>query len=297
MSKYNVNDMYMHAVGAGKRLLSNFSADFWQEYVNNYSTYDALFRRSFLSFRYFLQADGETIAQVTDNFILDVKSHLMVNAKKYEELYRIYVIPDEDLNLTDNYYLEEKMDRNTTHNNNTTQATYTDKVDETMGARSDSGSITYAEQTNTDTNSLGEQKNESKLTKGAQTTTSTNKVAPYDSDDFKNDSQSEVVEGQRVDDTKETIGAKTDTLTRVIGGKTDTTSSTQGAQTNSTTMTNGARSGSDSGTGTEDYTLTRRGNIGTLAPVDMLVKHTDYWTVYEFYTMIFRDIAKELLLI
>ena len=57
MKQKTVNDMYAESKVKGIALLSEYNAVFWQDYVNNHAKYDALFRRMFYSFRYFLQSE------------------------------------------------------------------------------------------------------------------------------------------------------------------------------------------------------------------------------------------------
>ena len=82
-----VKDMYESAVLKDTALLSTYSGDFWNEYIQNHKEYDRLFMRMFKSFKYFLQDGSESIDVVLTNFVEDVKLHLMVNSKKYSELY------------------------------------------------------------------------------------------------------------------------------------------------------------------------------------------------------------------
>lgn len=225
-----VKDMYT-ALTSGQKLLSNYGADFWEEYRNNSAKYDKLFVRLYRSFKYFLQDGDENITSLTAEFIDDVYNHLMINDKKYSELYRIYVVDDTKYSLLDNYNMTEEMDKDTSSSDTNT-----------YGSRSDSGSDT----------------------RGAQSNSVTNTVAPYNTNTFQNDNKSDESIGQRMDSNSYTKGQQQDTL---------------------------------SNTGTEDYTLTRVGNIGTMTGADMLQKHTNYWKMYQFYEMIFKDIATELLLV
>lgn len=222
-----VKDMYKYTSDNTLKLLSDFNADFWADYKTNYARYDKLFCRLYRSWFYFLQEHDETIAQITTNFTADVYAHLLLNEKKYSELYRINVIDDTKYSLLDNYDMTESMDRDTTSNNTNT-----------YGSRTDGDTI------------------------GAQTNTQTRKVAPFDSATFNN--ESEITEG---------MGARTDSHTK--GQQADTLNNT----------------------GTEDYTLHRYGNIGVATATDMMAKAKNFWTVWEFYEMIFRDIARELLMI
>lgn len=232
MRMKTVNDMYLYSnTQAHPALLSNYGADFWAEYRNNAARYDKIFRRTFLSYKYFLQEAGEDIAEITQNFTEDVYNHLMMNDKKYSELFRIYSVDDDKYSLLDNYDMVEKMDRDT----------------------SSSDTNTYGSRTDSTSNTLGSQSNDL-----------TNKKAPYDSSTFNNEVE-----------TLENIGQRMD----------------------SGSMTKGQQQDSLSNTGTEDYTLTRKGNIGVMTGTDMLTKHDNYWRSYEFYMIIFNDICRELLLV
>ena len=159
-----VKDMYKYSSENTTQLLSDYSADFWSDYITNYQVYDKLFCRLYRSWFYFLQEHDQTIAAITSDFTADVYAHLLLNDKKYSELYRIHVLPDEDYSLTNNYDMHEEMDKDTTS----------------------SGSDTYGERTDGDT--IGSQEN-----------TLTNKVAPFDSADFNNESQSIESNGARTD--------------------------------------------------------------------------------------------------
>lgn len=222
-----VKDMYKYASDNSAKLLSNYASDFWEDYRTNYTTYDKLFCRLFRSWFYFLQERDEDISDIVTDFTADVYAHLLLNDKKYSELYRINVLPDDDYSLVNNYDMHEDMDKDTTSNNTNT-----------YGSREDSDGI------------------------GAQSNTRTNEVAPFDSSTFNNESK-----------VSDSLGARSDTHTK--GSQEDTLNNT----------------------GTEDYALHRYGNIGVMTVTDMLRKHDEYWTMYEFYEKIFQDIARELLMI
>lgn len=222
-----VKDMYKYSSENTQKLLSDFNADFWAAYKTNYATYDKLFCRLYRSWFYFLQEHDETIAQITTNFTADVYAHLLLNEKKYSELYRINVIDDTKYSLLDNYDMTESMDRDTTSNNTNT-----------YGARTDGDTV------------------------GAQSNTQTNTVAPFDSAVFNNDRE-----------ISESLGARSDSHSK--GQQEDTLNNT----------------------GTEDYTLHRYGNIGVATATDMMDKARKFWTPWQFYETIFRDIARELLMI
>ena len=248
-----VKEMYESAVLKDTALLSTYGGDFWNEYIQNHKEYDRLFMRMFKSFIYFLQDGSESIDVVLTNFIEDVKLHLMVNSKKYSELYRTYVVNDGDYMLLDNYNVKETMSKQNSNEGSDVLGERNDVTNDTIGA------IT----TNT-TNTIGE-----------QTNSEIKKVSPYDSNSFNNESGTDSSFGTRSDTGNTTTNEHTDNLTFTKGQQTD----------------------SHSNTSTESYELTRKGNIGVQTGADMLKKHDSFWTSYEFYTMIFKDICKELLLV
>ena len=250
-------EVYKFNRAANTMMLSNFAtgddADFWAEYRTNYDKYDAVFNRMFNSFWYFMQLDDDTVDEVANQFRADVYNHLLMNKKKYQELFRVQVIPDADYSLTNNYDMTETMDRDST-----------DNQDNTYGSRQDSGSFTKGSRQDSGTNTYGE-----------QTVTGTHKVSPYDSSDFNNDNQDVTVNGQRQ----------------------DSNSFTEGQQLDSSSNTKGQQIDDLNRTMTEDYTLHKVGNIGVQTVTDMLKKHIDLWSVWEFYEYIFKEICKDLLLI
>ena len=104
-----VKEMYESAVLKDTALLSTYSGDFWKDYVVNHKEYDRLFMRMYKSFVYFLQDGTETIDDVTEEFTEDVRLHLLANSKKYSELYRTYIVSNEEYMLLDNYNVKEKF--------------------------------------------------------------------------------------------------------------------------------------------------------------------------------------------
>ena len=113
-----VKDLYdwqqNHAVvGQERYLLSDFSSssltsDFWDEYKDNHLYYDWYFARRYKSYRFYGQdIDGDNpVEEVYFDFNDAVRVFLMLNDKKYTELYRIEVLnnttsPTGDYNITE----------------------------------------------------------------------------------------------------------------------------------------------------------------------------------------------------
>lgn len=213
MSKKTVKEMYDVTKSAGTPLLSNFNDVFWNDYIEHYTELDRYFARRYSSFRYFAQEESDTIEVVTQNFTSSVYEHLLVNKKRYEELYRVQSVNDNDYMLLDNYNVNETVTKEGSGN----------------------GSIVSGER-------------EDKIY-------NTTMVSPFDSENFYNDTTS-------------------DGSTRK-GSETDTTNNSYN----------------------ETVTSSKKGNIGVQTGADMLGKHTNYWKNFDFYNLVFSEIAKELLLV
>lgn len=87
---------------------SSQAVDWWAFYVENFEAFDYQFRQMYKSFVFFDQDPEDTDAEIMQKFGMTVYSWLMMNDKRYSELYRIHVIPDdENYVLTDNYNMNE----------------------------------------------------------------------------------------------------------------------------------------------------------------------------------------------
>ena len=277
----NVNDMWKESVANESPLLSNYPADFWEYYRSNYVRLDALFRQMFLSFTYFLQDDDETLSTITDNFTNAVYNHLLLNHKKYEELFRVEVLEDTDYNFNRNYDISETFSGTTsdTHSdtigsrNDSSSTSYGARSDSTstsIGERSDSGSVVSGARTDSKSTTLGQRSDSTTNTFGSRTDNTTvdngahedeleHDVSPDDSEDFYNhrkdinsygakEDTTEFVKGSEEDTIAFTKGSETDTESITKGSETDTSSYTQGAQSNSETFSKGAETDTVSAT-------------------------------------------------
>ena len=270
-----VKEMYESAVLKDTALLSTYNGDFWNEYIVNHKEYDRLFMRMFKSFKYFLQDGNESIDDVLTNFIEDVKLHLMVNSKKYSELYRTYIVKDDDYMLLDNYNVKETMNKQNSYEGSDVLGERDDITNDTIGAITTNTTNTIGATTTNTTSTIGEQSN-----------SEIKKVSPYDSNEFSNESG-----------TDSSFGTRSDSGNTTTNEHTDSGNTTTNEHTDNLTFTKGQQTDSHSNNSTESYELTRKGNIGVQTGADMLKKHDSFWTSYEFYTMIFKDICKELLLV
>lgn len=246
-------------------LLSSFDADFWREYVANHEYYDKVFARLYKNFYYFNQDANDTKENVTPNFITDVYGLLMLNRKRYSELYRINVVNDEQYSILDNYDVTETLEK-------TDRKTDSIEYGEKVTNREDSHSLT---------DSFGEHRTITDSTIGDQDNTSQEKVAPYDSENFSNNTQTMITLGSRTDQQDVKQVAASDTHNTESEG----------------TLTEGSHTDERTIDGNTEHTLHKKGNIGVQTQSEVMEKHERFWRSYSFYKIIFDDICRELLLI
>lgn len=99
-----VKELYQVTKQNEEPLLSDYDAEWWSDYVTNYADFDAMFAKMFKTFVYYDQDSEETVEDIQEDFTQTVQRWLMMNDKRYTELYRIHVIPDDDsYNLAYNY--------------------------------------------------------------------------------------------------------------------------------------------------------------------------------------------------
>ena len=167
----SVNDMYEYARANNLALLSLFGDDFWDEYITNYSRYDALFKRKYKNFRYFDQNPYEeemSVEKVTKEFIEEVYNHLLVNRKRYAEIVSVNQLDNTTYNIFDN-------------------VNYTETRNESENS---SGTDTYGERTDNTTNTSGE-----------RVDTTEDKVSAYNSTTYENSSMTTDSKGSQTDTT------------------------------------------------------------------------------------------------
>ena len=173
-----VKDMYAHTKENHIKLLSDYSSEFWAAYVQNYERYDRLFNRMYMNSYYFIQDADDTVETVQHNFTEAVYDLLLMNNKRYSELYRINIVDDEAYSIIDNYDVTE-----------TREGSYNRDIIDNYGQRVRTGNDVT----------------------GSQNNTITGEVAPYDSETFSNESKSTQNLGQRTDTNAETVNAVEDT--------------------------------------------------------------------------------------
>lgn len=283
-----IKDIYNYRRDDNSPMLSPYEPsgdiDFWKPYRDNFAYFDRMFMKKYRSW-FPMDQEGD-LEEVAVDFAYDVKSWLMINNKRYAELFRIQSIPDDTkYSLTDNVYENETIGKTTSNS-----GTFTKGSEQIT----DSGSNIYGAQSNTETKSrtYGEQRidNDTSETIGATQKTTTNGTSAFNESSFSDTDRSIEAETARSNSVNVDI---------VNGSHTDSENNgyTHGTHTDtiSNTRTDGQRIDTNSGTGSESITRERSGNIGVRTVDEMLTIHKDTWVDFSFFELIFADIARELL--
>ena len=320
-----VNDMYKDARSSNAPLLSNYEGSFWSEYISDFSNYDRVFNRLYKSFEYFLQEEDDSVSECRSNFTEDVKCLLIANSKKYSELYRTYKIDDSIYSLTDNYDVTETYSGNklTTIESRLGSRTDNTKSSDVIGSKTDSIENTdiIGAINNTETMNNGAKNTNENTTYGAKNTNentvygsgsseTVGEVSPMDSNMFYNNNKNSTTTSEKTDSKQITNAAFTDSKQTTYSDFTDSKTINEAEHTNTSnnvinsgeqnnssnnTYTKGEQSDTHNHNETESYNIRKKGNIGVQTATDMISKHNQFWNSYEFYTLIFKDICKELL--
>ena len=307
---YEIKDIQSYCRENNVKMLSTYDADFWKPYRDNNEYFDRLFMKKYRSW-FPMDQEGDLSEVVTD-FAYDVKSWLMINDKRYSELYRIQTIADDEkYSLTDNVYESEVINESGEHSNEFNKGSQltTNSGSQTFATHTDTedNSRTFGTHTDTEDNSrtLGEQSIDTDATNttGETGKTITNSTSAFNDSGFVNADKSEEDDDSRQDTIDQTVvnGERTDTedLSKTYGSQTNTEdlSKTYGAHTdtNSLTTTEGARKDTDEGTDSKTIERLRQGNIGVKDVPQMLGDQFEFWSVFSLYDLIFSEIARELL--
>lgn len=144
---YRIIDLYKYCVeNDNTPLLPPFEADpdnpawsdFWANtYFANegsYEAYDREFARRYRNFFYYDFLEADSLDDAIQNFWSDCASIMQLNQKKYQEMYRIFVLSDEDMPITYNYDMTETTGKQkTTFDKGSQENTYGQRTD-TIGA-------------------------------------------------------------------------------------------------------------------------------------------------------------------
>lgn len=309
-----IKDIYDYRREDNSPMLSPFEPagdiDFWKPYRDNFPYFDRLFMKKYRSW-FPMDQEGD-IEDIAVDFAYDVKSWLMINTKRYAELFRIETIPDDEkYSLTDNVFehevVETEFGKTVTFNKGEQEIKDEGSTDYALHETTDNRSLSYGLHDTTDNRTLsyGLHETETGVTEnlGATEKTTENSTSAFNesgytavdksvvSDDaIENGTTTEFSDKAHEDTDNRTIQSKAheDTDNRTIQSKAhkDETANTR---------TDGAREDTTEDSGTETVTRDRAGNIGIKDVPQIFMDQRDFWVSFAYYDFIFSEITRELL--
>lgn len=194
-----VKDMFDFASDTLVPLLGSYQLvtyDFWSEYMSNFEEYDKLFCTMYKNFFYFDQDGTEPVDDVFERFCDSVNGLLMMNRKKYAELYKIELLTIDGSSILSDYKITEEKE-----NERGVEREYV------SGERQDTGEDVS----------------------GQRTDVETNQVMAFNSTEFVDSTKTTDQKGSETDTTEYNKGEQTDTENvSETGSHTITTTGTKG---------------------------------------------------------------------
>lgn len=305
-----VKDIYEYCKYMGNPMLTAYPSEFWEVYADNCDYFDRLFMRTYREFRAF-SLDSDDVEENAINWFEDVYAWLLANDKRYSELWRLQTVSDVDYSILDNYNVRESHTTEGEKRINDTFGSYTESksgsanygsitVSENNSLQHGQKSETFNETTNYDTDTVT---TEAENNFGNQQNTSEDMVSADNVSAYSPKTYNETNVGTHTDtnETTETRDAREDTkeTTHSEAGYIDSEqkAQTHSSHTDTTTdsVTHGGHADLHVTNDEETRTVTRKGNIGVFSASKLLGEHKELWEAFNFYKMIFDEIANEFL--
>ena len=303
--RLSIAGLYTAAQTAQTTLFPSSSFAFWEDYTANSAAIDRYFENRYHSFLYARSfkedaADSTILTHWKDT----ITAHFFINAKRYNELYRVQVLDPTSYDIINNYDLTESSERD---NTGTQTQAYGQRIDSTQYGQTQQSTQYGQTQETTQhgqkqlTDVYGQRQDTNQTTLGQQTSTSTDKRSAFNSTTLQDVAGGNIQNGSRQDSATLTTGTHTDTHTDAQ--RTDTVTGTQHTDTvtgtqHTDTVTKGQQSDTRTDALKEKMTLHRRGNIGVQTVADVVGGFVNLWEkLFNFYQMIFDEIVTQYLCI
>lgn len=313
MKRSRVDEIYDYCLENNLPMLSNYNGDFWEVYLQNHAYFDRLFMKTYRKFTVFgcESDDDDPVSENAIDFIMDVHSWLIANDKRYNELWRMQVLSDIDYSILDPYNVTEthNIETDSSMTDNMGAKTDTKSGQTSYGAKtvSESNSFTHGAKSESDSETLNYDTDvtvtESELNTGSQQNTTENTVS---ADNVSSYSPKDFIDnhlGTRTDNTETTEtrqsreDSKSGTHTEASYSDSESRSHNENAHTNSTSDTNiyGAHTNTHLGEEVTEKSITKKGNMGIFSNSKLLSEHSELWNAFNFYKLIFDEIAEQFL--
>lgn len=301
--RFKVEALYKEAKQTNVALLPvNTNFEWWEEYENNSSIYDRYILDTFRNFYYWVVFNNSTPAEALADFKEALVSFLTINQKRYAELYRLHVLPDNAYDIVNNYSVTENSTRTIVEGERsdiqaTTIGAHSDTESSTLGAHNDTENTTLGAHSDTENTTIGSRTDSTSNSTGARSDTSEEEISAFNSSAYQDSNKTSNNIGAQTSSGSVTSGSQTNSASTSFGAQSNSVSTSFGAQSNSVSTSFGAQSNSETLSkgeqeNTDTYELTRAGNIGVQTPADVIGGHLDLWDRFNFYKQIFDEIAK-----
>lgn len=139
---FKIIDLYKALPSGGSLLPTSTNLTFWDStYGTNKTVYDREFARRFSDFLYYDFMNADTESDAIANLKADILSILTFNEKRYAEMYRIFLVADNDFPFIYNYDMTETTGKQHTETlYGATQDTKGQQIN-TIGQRTDSHNV------------------------------------------------------------------------------------------------------------------------------------------------------------
>ena len=296
--KVTIKELYDYAVDNSTTLFPTSTYDFWEAYTGaNTAKIDRYFLEKYKAFCLVNSYDvTATKSDMLSDFKSIISAHFLVNAKRYNELYRVETLAADAYDIASNYDLTEEITRENTGT-----------VKDNLGSRQDGKqytavAVTMSSSQHEDSHIKGQVEEDyehgahtdgNSTTLGAQTSESTQTRSAFNSSTLQNVQGGSIENGEREDSSEVSYGEYTDTKT--THGYTDRDNYGAKVDTNVTgshgeTATTGAQENTRTDNLKEETSLHRYGNIGVQTAAQIIGGHVDLWKSFQFFNIVFAEI-------
>lgn len=233
-----------------------------------------------------------------------LKDYVNINKKKYKQYLKAL---DVDYSIIDNYDMIETLERvnkaNGTFNKGSETVLTNNQIND--NANDINTTTTTNQQTtieNRDNSETINTTNTLEITKNPTNTVTVNSAIPYDSVDYKESEKTAITNtfGKETNNTTNKTtnnGNSNNNIVTNDTNKVDSSNQHNSNQSSNGSVVNSDRVDSNTQNNTENYTLRRKGNIGTMTSTDVMERHCKFWLDFKGIEIILLDLCNNFFIV
>ena len=233
-----------------------------------------------------------------------LKDYVNINKKKYKQYLKAL---DVDYSIIDNYDMIETLERvnktNGTFNKGSETVLTTNNIQD--NSNDSNTTNTTNKQTTTENKDNSETINTTntlEITKEPTNTVSINSAIPYDSNEYKESDKTATTNtfGKETNNTTNKTTNNGNSNNEIVTNNTNKVDSNiqhNANQSSNGNVVNSERVDSNTQNNTENYTLRRKGNIGTMTSTDVMERHCKFWLDFKGIEIILQDICNNFFIV